>query len=525
MDPQSVPRNPGALRLASSSPRGIAEFRRLLDRLPAGAYMCDNDGLITYFNNHAVRVWGREPKLNDPEDRFCGSFKLYSADGAPITHGECWMALALQERKEFNGHEIILERPDGVRATVVAHANPIYGDSGEMLGAVNVLFDITERKRAESAKDEFLAMLAHELRNPLAPIRNAVHVLQLKSPPVPEITRMLDVIDRQMNQMTRLVDDLLDVSRITRDKIVLRKSRLSLTEVVNTALETSRPVLAASGQAFAVTMPPMPIYVEADATRLSQVISNLLHNAAKYTDPSGHIWLTIAQEGNDAMISVRDTGIGISAEMLPRIFDMFTQADRSIDRAHGGLGVGLTVARRLVELHGGSISAFSDGHGKGSTFTACIPLSAGQPQAAEDVAARESESPVGTSPLRILVADDNRDAAESLAALLRMVGHEVRIAYDGVEAVGVASEYRPDAVVLDIGMPKMNGYDVAKKLRAEATGKDITIIVVSGWGQEADKQRSRESGIDHHLVKPLEPSSLLRVLASNKRGKIRLAAS
>jgi nitrogen-specific signal transduction histidine kinase len=213
MDSQSVPRTTGALRLASSSPRGIAEFRRLLDRLPAGAYMCDNDGLITYFNNHAVRVWGREPKLNDPEDRFCGSFKLYSADGAPISHGECWMALALRERKDFNGHEIVVERPDGVRATVVAHANPICGDSGEMLGAVNVLFDITERKRAESAKDEFLAMLAHELRNPLAPIRNAVHVLQLKSPPVPEITRMLEVIDRQMNQMTRLVDDLLDDRR------------------------------------------------------------------------------------------------------------------------------------------------------------------------------------------------------------------------------------------------------------------------------------------------------------------------
>jgi len=526
MDSQSVPRSTGALRLASSSPHGLAEFRRLLDRLPAAAYMCDKDGLITYFNGHAVRVWGREPKLNDPEDRFCGSFKLYAADGLPIKHNQCWMALALQDRKEFNGHEIIVERPDGFRATVLAHANPICGESGELLGAVNVLVDITERKRAESAKDEFLAMLAHELRNPLAPIRNAVHVLQLKSPPVPEITRMLEVIDRQMNQMTRLVDDLLDVSRISRDKIVLRKTRLSLTEVVNTALETSRPVLIGSGQAFAVSMPPMPIYVDADATRLSQVISNLLHNAAKYTDRTGHIWLTIAQEGADALISVRDTGIGISAEMLPRIFDLFTQADRSIDRSHGGLGVGLTVARRLIELHGGSISASSDGVGKGSTFTVRIPLSAAQPQASEDLSAQRTESPGATSPLRILVADDNRDAAESLASLLRMVGHEVRIAYDGVEAVGVASEYRPDAIVLDIGMPKMNGYDVAKKLRAESTGKELTIIALSGWGQEADKQRSREAGIDHHLVKPLEPSSLLRLLASKpRRGQIRLTAS
>jgi CheY-like chemotaxis protein len=295
---------------------------------------------------------------------------------------------------------------------------------------------------------------------------------------------------------------------------------------VNTALETSRPVLTAAGQVFAVAVPPMPIYVDADATRLSQVISNLLHNSAKYTDPTGHIWLTIAQDGADALISVRDTGIGISAEMLPRIFDMFMQADRSIDRSHGGLGVGLTVARRLVELHGGSISASSDGVGKGSTFTVRIPMSVAQPEAAEDLALRGTESAAGASPLRILVADDNRDAAESLAALLRMVGHEVRIAYDGVEAVGVASEYHPDAVVLDIGMPKMNGYDVAKKLRGEVTGKEMTIIAVSGWGQDADKQRSRESGIDHHLVKPLEPSSLLRLLASNpRRAQIRLAAS
>lgn len=249
----------------------MAEFRRLLDRLPTAAYTCDAGGLITYFNSHAVAAWGREPKLNDPADRFCGSFKLYAADGSPITHAECWMALALRERKEFNGHEIVVQRPEGRRVTVLAHANPISAESGELLGAVNVLVDITERKLADSAKDEFLAMLAHELRNPLAPIRNALHVLQLKSPPVPEITRMLEVIDRQMTQMTRLVDDLLDVSRISRKKIVLRKSRLSVTEVINTALETSRPLLAASGQVFAVAMPPMPMYIEADATRLAQV--------------------------------------------------------------------------------------------------------------------------------------------------------------------------------------------------------------------------------------------------------------
>jgi CheY-like chemotaxis protein/two-component sensor histidine kinase len=361
-------------------------------------------------------------------------------------------------------------------------------------------------------------MLAHELRNPLAPIRNAVQVLQMKSPPVPEITRMLQVIDRQMNQMSRLVDDLLDVSRIRGNKITLRKTLLSLTEVVNTALETSRPVLAGSGQAFSVAMPSLPIYIEADATRLAQVISNLLHNAAKYTDRSGRIWLTVEQEGDHAIVSVRDTGVGISAEMLPRIFEMFTQVEHSIDRAHGGLGVGLAVARKLVELHGGTIGVSSDGPGKGSMFTLRIPVSAAMPQAAADNAlAQLSATPVATSALCILLADDNRDAAESLAALLRMVGHDVRIAYDGVEAVGLAAEYHPDVAVLDIGMPKMNGYEVAKNLRTDPGTRAMTIIALSGWGQEEDKRHSREAGIDHHLVKPLEPASLLRLLETTTR--------
>jgi CheY-like chemotaxis protein len=349
-----------------------------------------------------------------------------------------------------------------------------------------------------------------------------VHILHLKSPPTPEVTQMLDVIDRQMNHMTRLIDDLLDVSRISRGKVDLRKARLSLTEAVNAALETSRPVLAESGQAFVVAMPDSPIYVDADLTRLAQVISNLLHNAAKYTDATGRIWLTIAQEGGDAVISVRDTGVGIAPDVLPRIFDMFMQADRSIDRARGGLGVGLTVARRLVELHGGSISAGSDGLGKGSTFTVRIPVSAAQATSGPEASLRSGVKNTLASH-RILVADDNRDAAESLAALLRMVGHDVRIAYDGVEAVGLADEYHPDTIVLDIGMPKMNGYEVAQKMRAKTWGKDAMIIALSGWGQEDDKRRSHEVGIDHHLVKPLEPASLLELLAKQDNKGVKSA--
>ena len=266
------------------------QFRRLLEKLPAGAYTCDPSGLITYYNQHAVRLWGRAPKLNDPVDRFCGSFKLYAADGAPITHDKCWMALALCTDKEYNGHEIIVERPDGRRLTVLAYANPIRDEAGKLYGAVNVLVDISDRKQAEEAleqadrrKNEFLATLAHELRNPLAPIRNAVEVLHHKAEPTPELKWALGVIDRQTQQMTRLIDDLLDIARITSNKLELRKERLELGDVVGAALETSRPLIEACGPDFDVTLPPEPLYVEGDRTRLAQVVCNLLNNAAKYT--------------------------------------------------------------------------------------------------------------------------------------------------------------------------------------------------------------------------------------------------
>ena len=271
--------------------RSETEFRRLLDKLPAGAYTCDSQGLITYFNPHAVQIWGRAPKLNDPVDRFCGSFRLFAADGAPINHDRCWMALALQMNNEFNGHEIIVERPDGRRLTVLAHANPLRDDAGRLFGAVNVLVDISDRKQAEEvlktadrAKNEFLATLAHELRNPLAPIRNAVHVLHLKAVPSPELQWGLGVIDRQVQQMAHLIDDLLDIARITGNKLELRKERIDLAAALHAAVETSSPVIEACQQAFVVNIPTTPIYLDADLTRLAQVVSNLLNNAAKYTE-------------------------------------------------------------------------------------------------------------------------------------------------------------------------------------------------------------------------------------------------
>jgi signal transduction histidine kinase/CheY-like chemotaxis protein len=497
-----------------------SEFRRLLEKLPAGAYTCSPDGLITYYNQRAVDLWGRAPKLNDPEDRFCGSFRLFSPDGSPIRHDQCWMAQALLTNEEYNGHEIVIERPDGHRLTVLAHANPIRDDSGRLFGAVNVLVDISDRKQAEVAlreadrsKDEFLATLAHELRNPLAPIRSAVQILYMQETSSPESRHALEVIDRQMQQMTRLIDDLLDVSRITRNRLELRKARIDLAEVIRAAVDTSHPLIEAAGHELTVTVPPRELLLDADPTRLAQALSNLLNNAARYTEPGGHIWLTADQQGSDAVVTVRDTGVGIPGEMLPRIFDLFTQVDRALERAQGGLGIGLTLVKRLVEMHGGSVEARSEGPGAGSEFEMRLPLVV-KPARAHQPAHEQAAGVPLTSSLRILIVDDNNDSALTQAMFLQLTGNDVRVAYDGMEALTIASEFRPDVVLLDIGLPRMNGYDVARQIRQQPWGASMVLIAVTGWGQEADKHRSREAGFDHHMVKPVDPTALMNLLAS-----------
>jgi signal transduction histidine kinase len=366
-----------------------------------------------------------------------------------------------------------------------------------------------ELTAADQQKDEFLALLAHELRNPLAPIRNAVYILQRKNPPEPEVQWGLDVIERQLQQMIRLIDDLLDLSRITRSTLDLRQERIDLAEVLQGAVETSLPLIEAGGQDFVVTLPPELIALDADPIRLAQVIANLLNNASKYTERGGHIWLTAERQGGDAVVTVRDTGIGIPAEMLPRIFEMFMQGDQSRDRAQGGLGVGLTLAKRIVELHGGTITAHSDGPGQGSMFIVRLPVVSQRLRAR-----RESERTAPAASLRILVVDDERISAASLGMLLQIEGYEIRTAYDGLEAVGVADEFRPDVVLLDIGLPKMNGYEVAHRIRQQPWGRMTVLIALTGWGQETDQQRSTEMGFDHHLVKPVDPPDLVHLLAS-----------
>jgi signal transduction histidine kinase len=366
-------------------------------------------------------------------------------------------------------------------------------------------------ERADRQKNEFLSMLAHELRNPLAPIRTAVDVLRLKGDGQPEIEWAREIINRQTKHLVRLVDDLLDVSRITGGKIRLDLEVLNAASVVAAAVETSRPLIEESGHQMTVTLPEEPVWVRCDRVRLAQVLSNLLNNAAKYTQRGGLIALTVERSGGEAVFRVADNGIGISAEMLPKVFELFTQVERSLDRSQGGLGVGLTVVKRLVEMHGGRVEAASSGAGGGSEFTVRLPAieSPPDPEAVAD-APLENRSPA--APLRVLVVDDNADAADSLAWLLRHGDHEVRTAHDGRQAVEVAHEFRPQAVVLDLGLPEIDGYEVARRLRQHADTRGALLVALSGYGQQEHRRRSSEAGFDYHFVKPLDFGGLQRIL-------------
>ncbi len=385
----------------------------------------------------------------------------------------------------------------------VAHRIVIAIENARLLGAL---------RESDRRKDEFLAMLAHELRNPLAPIRNAVQIFRVKSPPVPELAWATDVIGRQVDQMTRLVDDLLDVSRINTGKIEIRQQRVTLASIFDSAVEAVRPLIDGRRHELVVDIPTDPILLDVDPTRLSQVFANLLNNAAKYTEPGGRIDLSGRRRGDEIVVRVKDTGIGIPREMLPRIFGMFTQIDRSLDRAQGGLGIGLTLVQRLVELHGGQVEAGSEGPGRGSEFIVRFPVATEQMSKPRQVPVAAKNVPE-TSKRRILVVDDNQDSARSLAMLLRLMGHEVHTAYDGLEAISAALTIQPDLMLLDIGLPKLDGYEVARRIRA-GQGNSVVLVALTGWGQEDDRRRSKAAGFDHHLTKPVEMDALQSLLTA-----------
>ncbi|HKH47332.1 MAG TPA: ATP-binding protein [Thermoanaerobaculia bacterium] len=377
---------------------------------------------------------------------------------------------------------------------------------------------VLQHKRSEAIlqetdrrKDEFLAILAHELRNPLAPLRNALQILRLAGNDPQILEKAHGVMERQVQQMVRLIDDLLDISRITRGKIELRKERIEVAAVIQDAVETSRPLIEAAGHELTVVYPPETTFLDADPTRVAQVFANLLNNAAKYTESGGHIRLIAERQGNEVVVKVRDSGIGIPADMLPHVFEMFTQVDRSLERSQGGLGIGLSIVRGLVELHGGSVEAHSEGPGQGSEISVRLAV---HPSTANVQAAADERRPAAPARRRILVVDDNRDSADSLALLLTLQGSEVRTAYDGLEAIEAAAAFQPDIVLSDIGMPRLNGYDAAQRIREQCRGRRIVLVAMTGWGQEVDKRRSTAAGYDIHLVKPVELAALEQMLGS-----------
>ena len=778
-----------------------SSLQDLLGKLPTAAYMCDADGLITYFNRPAVQLWGREPRLRHSADRFCGSFRLFAVDGSPLRHDQCWMALTLRTGKEFNRQEIIIERADGSRINALAHANPIRDELENLVGAVNILVDVTDRRRAEDAltllssivessedaiigktldgrirswnsgaerlfeftadeaigssieiilppdrldeekmilsrlsrgeriehyetvrmaksgrridisltispirdqtgrimgaskiarditarkqgdadlqqlhemsvllastldlpiilggtlrtaaeiegtrqgllflwdrekaqlrlgaslgfesdfpqwvesaplelssaglafqrqeriiwedierydlnsaycdaarragfravhstplitrkgeaigvmsthfqapysptsrvtslldlcvrqavdfienarlhdeqkrsnchKDEFLATLSHELRNPLAPLSNALSVMRLSGDPDPSIHEMRRIMENQVSQMERLVEDLLQVSRIDRGKLELRLELVELSTIVASAVEASRPMIDVAGHELTVSLPSEALILNADACRLTQVLSNLLNNAAKYTPQGGRIWLTAHSKDGNAVISVRDTGFGIAAEMLPRVFDKFIQVGQTINNSRGGLGIGLSLAKYLVEQHSGHIEAHSDGLGKGCEFIVRIPREADAVSARNAMSTSQASTLVPLPYRRILLVDDTRAAVYVMQKLLEKMGQSVRTEYDAEAALEFLRGERPDIVISDISMPGMNGYELARSIRQHPELDDIILVALTGFGQDSDRCRTKEAGFDHHLVKPVSLETL-----------------
>jgi PAS domain S-box-containing protein len=393
--------------------------------------------------------------------------------------------------------------------------------TGDVVRTIGCIVDISEQKRAEQSlreddrrKDEFLATLAHELRNPLAPLRNALEAMRLDPDNREMFAHLNEIMERQLGLLIRLVDDLLDLSRITRGKIELRKERLDLAKVVESALETSRPLVEAGKHQLAIVMPSDPVFVVGDLTRLAQVVSNLLNNSAKYTPPNGQIGLTVERRDNEALIRVRDNGLGIPTEMLPKVFDMFTQVERTRERSQGGIGIGLTLVRQMVELHKGRVEAFSDGANRGSEFVVHLPLATEGARVRQIDGVDRRQSAAGRTPLRILVVDDNRDSLTSMAMLLRMSGNDVRTASDGTTALEAAKAFQPEVVLLDVGLPGMNGYEVGRKIREMPEAKHTVLVAQTGWGQDEDRRRSAEAGFDAHLVKPVDPAALQKILSS-----------
>ena len=488
------------------------QFRTLADNMSQFAWMADDQGWIFWYNRRwyeytgttfdQVKGWGWT-RVHHPEhvERVVARIQRSWDTGEP------W-----EDTFPLRGK-------DGEYRWYLSRANPIRDANGRVVRWFGTNTDVTSQLEAEEAlreagrrKDEFLATLAHELRNPLAPLRNMLEILKQSDNEPVLLHKARETMERQLTQMVRLVDDLLDVSRITRNKLSLQKKPIDLESIVSQAIETCRPLLDRHRHELSVTLPPEPVWLHGDAVRLAQVFGNLLNNACKYTPPGGRISLIARIDGDDAVVSVKDNGVGIPERMLSNIFDMFTQVDRSLERSTGGLGIGLTLVQQLVRMHDGQIEVSSDGPGRGSEFTVRLPVGRNVPA---EVPEPNSSVP-GPAPgrHRILVVDDNKDSADSLAMLLKLTGHDSHVAHDGLQAVEMAERLQPGVIVLDIGLPGLNGYDACRRIRERAWGREVVMIALTGWGQEEDRKRSKEAGFDYHIVKPVDHVELMRLLGS-----------
>ena len=513
-----VARNQAARQRAADVLHAERErFRTTLTSIGDAVVVTDAQGRITLLNPiaQALTGWGAEA-LGQPLDTV---FRIVNETTRETMENPVSKVLRLGAIVGLANHTVLIAKDDS-ELSIDDSGAPIRDTRGRIVGVVLVFRDITERRGAERAlevadrrKDEFLAMLAHELRNPLAPIRNAAHTLALLGTGDDRVRWVSGVIERQVGLMTRLVDDLLDVSRITSGKITLQRTTVSVGEVLAQAVEAARPLVESRGQTLDVDVPEDAGWVDGDPARLAQAVGNLLDNAIKYTDDGGGIWLRERVEGDEVVIVVEDSGVGIEPEVLPHVFDLFIQADRSLERKRGGLGLGLTLVRRLVEMHGGRVEAASAGPGLGSVFTIRLPRRAHEhPDAPAAAGPEEASQPSGPA-RRILVVDDHQDSTDSLALFLRLRGHEVHTAHDGQSALDEIERYRPDVVFLDLGLPGMSGYDVARRVRMMSDPGSLRLVAVTGYGTDADRQKTRDAGFDVHLAKPVDPRAVDALLA------------
>jgi PAS domain S-box-containing protein len=514
-----------ALRESESATAAArAEKERLslvLGNINEEVYFTNTERKHTFANSAALREFGHTSLEGVEVEKLVANMTVLRADGTPRPIEEAPPLRALAGEVVRDEEQIVKNPRTGEFRHREVNSGPVRNTSGKIIGAVSVVRDITDRKRAEVAlreaehrKNVFLATLSHELRNPLAPIRTAAQILGSPTVGANDLSRCRSIIARQVAHMASLLDDLLDISRFTRGELTLRKAYVPLQQVLDSAIETAQPLIAAKDHRLRLDLPDFPVMLEVDPVRLTQVICNLLTNAAKYSDSEGEITLGCRVETDFLVLFVRDTGIGLSPETFTDVFEMFVQIETEKDRAQGGLGIGLALVKGLVELHGGRIEVHSEGRNQGSTFTVTLPRSVIVEESGTPRPASEKSRVAAGKSRCVLIADDNPDGAETLALLLEMSGHEVHVAHDGSMAMEVAARVKPDLALLDIGMPGLNGYEVAMCIRREAWGERMTLIAVTGWGQEEDKLKARAAGFDHHLTKPTDPAQIESILAS-----------